>query len=99
MDSLALEHTVLESSTIAAAPDQVSADLAGETVILNLKSGMYYGLGQVGAYIWSLVQEPRTFDEIRDAILKEYEVEPGRCDSDTVALLEQLADAGLIEIR
>ena len=38
-------------------------------------------------------------NQIRDALLEEYEVEPDRCEHDIVALFEQLADAGLIEIR
>ena len=99
MDSPALEDTILGSSIVVAAKNQVSADLAGEAVILNLESGVYYSLDDVGAYIWSLIQEPRTVNEIRDAILEEYEVEPDRCERDIVALLEQLADAGLIESR
>ena len=99
MDSPALEHTILGSSVIVTATDQVSADLAGEAVILNLESGVYYSLDEVGAYIWSLIQEPRTVNEIQDAILEEYEVEPDRCERDIMALLEKLVDAGLIEIR
>ena len=87
------------SSIVVATKDQASADLAGEAVILNLESGVYYGLDAVGARIWNLIQEPRTVNEIRDALLEEYEVEPDRCERDIVALLEQLADAGLIEIR
>lgn len=99
MASSALEHTILGDSIVVVAKDQVSADLAGEAVIFNLESGVYYGLDAVGARIWSLIQEPRTLNEIRDAILEEYEVEPDRCERDIVALLEQLVDAGLIEIR
>ena len=95
----ASEHTVSGSSVAVATTDQVSADLDGEAVILNLESGVYYSLDQVGAHIWVLIQEPRTVHEIRDAILEEYEVDPDRCERDIVTLLEQLADAGLVEIR
>ena len=84
---------------MVAAKEQVSADLAGEAVILNMESGTYYSLNEVGARVWGLVGEPRTVDEIRDTILEEYEVEADHCERDVVALLEQLADAGLVEIR
>jgi len=99
MHSAALEHTILEGSIVVAAKEQVSADLSGEAVILNIESGMYYSLDKVGAHIWSLIQEPRTVNEIRAAVLREYEVEPDRCERDIVTLLEQLADAGLVEVR
>ena len=86
-------------SIVVAAKEQVSSDLAGEAVILDFKSGVYYGLNEVGASIWNLIQEPKTVNEIRDAILEEYEVEPEQCDRDLKAILQQLADEGLIEVR
>jgi Coenzyme PQQ synthesis protein D (PqqD) len=87
------------SSTVVAAKDQVSSDLGGEVAILDLKAGVYYGLDAVGARIWSLIQEPRTVNEIRDILLEEYDVEPERCERDLLALLRRLADEGLVEGR
>jgi hypothetical protein len=81
---------VSEYTSVVAAKEQVSSDLAGEAVILDLKSGVYYGLNSVGASIWNLIQEPRTINEVRDAILAQYEVEPEQCDRDIKALLEEL---------
>ena len=87
------------SSTVVAAKDQVSSDLGGEVAILDLKAGVYYGLDTVGARIWSLIQEPRTVNEIRDILLEEYEVEPERCERDLLVLLQRLADERLIEVE
>ena len=87
------------SSTVVATPDQVSADLSGEAVILNLKDGVYYGLNPIGARIWKLVEEsPRTVAEIRDVLLEEYEVTPEACEQAIVDLVRQLAQHGLVEI-
>jgi len=90
---------VSEYTSVVAAKEQVSSDLAGEAVILDLKSGVYYGLNSVGASIGNLIQEPRTINEVRDAILAQYEVEPEQCDRDIKALLEELEAEGLIEVR
>jgi hypothetical protein len=99
MESSELEQVLTENSIVAIAKDQVSADLAGEAVILNLKSGVYYGLNSVGAYIWSLIQEARNLGEIRGALLREYEVEPECLEHDLATLLKALVAAGLVEIR
>ena len=93
------ERPISGSSVAIAVADLVSAELDGEAVILHLESGVYYSLDQVGAHIWVLIQQPRTINEIRDAILEEYEVAPDRCERDIVKLIEQLVDAGLVEIR
>lgn len=90
---------ISEWSIIVAASDQVSCNLAGEAVILNLKNGVYYGLDPIGARIWDLIQEPMTVNEIRDVILKEHDVEPDRCERELLALLQELATVGLIEVR
>lgn len=99
MDSLGLEHLVSEHSTVVAVKEQVSADLAGEAVILNLKSGVYYGLNSVGVRIWQLIQEPKAVTTIRDTLLEEYEVQPDCCERDLLALLRELAAVGLVEVK
>lgn len=86
-------------STIVATKNQVSCDLAGEAAILDLQSGVYYGLDAVGARIWELIQEPKTVTEVRDALMEEFDVEPERCQSDLLALLEQMSQNKLIEIH
>jgi len=76
---------------------QMTADLGGELAILNLKTGVYFGLNSVGARIWSLLAETRTVREIRDLILMEYEVEPSDCERDLIKLLGELARYELVE--
>lgn len=85
-------------SVVAQAGNQISSDLAGEVVILNLQSGVYYGLDAIGARIWNLIHEPVALQEILAVLLDEYEVERERCESDLLAMLEQLDAKGLIEI-
>jgi hypothetical protein len=90
---------IAKGSIVVAVKDQVSSDLAGEVVILDLTHGVYYGLDAVGAQIWALIQEPRSVEAIRDAILDEYDVEPEPCERDLLALLGDLAAANLIEVN
>ena len=86
------------NTKIVVTKGQVSCDLSGEAAILNLKSGVYFGLNTIGASIWKLIQEPRTVKEIRDALLEEYDVEPERCEQDLLELLQELSTHELIKI-
>jgi len=86
-----------EETWIVASKQQVSCGLSGEAAILNLRNGVYYGLDPVGARIWNLIQEPRTFAQVRDIVLREYEVEAPRLESDMHELFAQLAAHQLIE--
>jgi hypothetical protein len=88
-----------ESATVLAAGDLLASAFGAELVILNLKDGVYYGLADVGARIWALLQHPITVSAIRDALVAEYDVEPEQCGRDLGALLQDLAARGLIEVR
>jgi len=90
---------ISDHSVVVAAKHQVCCDSAGETAILNVKCGVYYGLNPVGARIWDLMQEPCGIAEIQNAITEEYDVEPERCVRDVVGFLEELLAEGLIELK
>lgn len=86
-------------SVVVAAEHHASCDLAGEAVILNLDSGLYYGLEAVGARVWDLIRDPIRVGELRDALLDEYDVSPSVCEADLLGVLGELRAAGLIEVR
>jgi hypothetical protein len=87
------------NTIVVAVQGQVSSDLGGEVVILSLEDGIYYGLDEVGARVWSLIQTPTAVASIRDAILEEYDVDAPQCEHDLLALLDDLAARGLVEVR
>lgn len=89
---------ITPETVVAAARDQVSADLEGEAVILNLADGVYYGLDGVGARVWELLREPRTAAQLRDAVTAEFEVDAGTAWRDLSVLLGELAERRLVEI-
>ena len=87
------------TSTVAMSQSQVATHVEGEVVILGLHSGEYYDLDAVGARIWDLLQEPRTVQALLEVLLQEYDVDSERCERDLLAVLQELADEGLIEVN
>lgn len=76
----------------------VFRDLEGEAVLLNLESGVYFGLDPVGTQIWHLLLEPCTLQKILDALVDEYEVTKGECADDLLRFIGRLRENELIEI-
>ncbi|MDQ7782790.1 MAG: PqqD family protein [Desulfomonilaceae bacterium] len=85
-------------TVVVAAENQVSTEVGGEVAILNLDTGVYYGLNQVGAHVWGLISEPRTVRRIREDVCAEYDVQPDRCCEDLRGFLTRLIDAALVEV-
>ena len=81
---------------VSVSPDVIFNELQGEAVLLNMRSGQYYGLDPVGTRIWSLVQQHGRLEAIYEQLLDEFDVTPGRLRSDITALLEQLESKGLV---
>ncbi|MEO8132469.1 MAG: PqqD family protein [Betaproteobacteria bacterium] len=93
-----MKDKISKQSTVVATKGQVSCDLVDEAVILDLNSAIYYGLNPVGARVWSLIQEPKTVSAVLDTLLEEYDTVAERCESDLLALLEELNSRQLIVV-
>ena len=72
--------------------------MGDEVVVLDLNSGTYYGLDDLGARIWTLIEQPASLATLREAIICEYEVDAETCERDILAFLNQLQVAGLVEV-
>ena len=86
---------------LVAARDQVSAEVEGESVILNLADGVYYGLDGVGARVWELLPPVcATFDELCTRLSTEYpEVPRSIIETDVKELLADLSAHKLVAVR
>jgi hypothetical protein len=94
-----LDKKALGALVVAATPAQISQNLNGEEVILHLDHGQYYGLTEVGTHVWQFIQEPKTVAEIKQSILKTYDVSAEACEKDLLQLLQDLLNEELIEIN
>jgi hypothetical protein len=74
-----------------------TSDLGEEIVVLDLEGGRYFGLEEVGAFVWRLLAEEPTVEQIESAIVERYEVPQERCASDLGELLAGLHFRGLIQ--
>lgn len=86
-------------AVVIAGSNQVSSDLAGETVLLHLTTAQYHGFRGVGARIFELMASPKSLREVCDTIAAEYDVTRERCESDVLAFVQQCLDRGLAEVR
>ncbi|HZI40858.1 MAG TPA: PqqD family peptide modification chaperone [Gemmatimonadaceae bacterium] len=86
-------------TAVRASQQQVSCDVADEAVLLSLRDGEYYGLNEVGASIWRLIQQPRTVLELRDALLEEYsDIESDECERRVVGFLTEMISLKLVDL-
>lgn len=86
------------ASTIRPAEDVLFQELHGEGVLLNLKSGVYFGLDPVGRRVWQLLDGQTALSGVLSAMLAEYDVSETECARDLLALAADLEQHGLVTI-
>ena len=83
--------------TISIPARVVFRDLEGESVLLDLESGRYYGLDEVGTLIWKMLREGASVAEIETGILEQYDTDRATVSRDVRRILDELAERSLIE--
>ena len=87
------------TSRVSVHPDAVFRELDGEGVLLNLTSGLYFGLNEVGTRIWRLIEEDGEIQRIVTALAEEYDAPTDRLREDLISLILQLRDKGLVHVE
>ena len=86
------------SARLSAPRDVLVSELAGESVILNLKSECYFGLDEMGTRMWNALTTSESIQAAYDGLLAEYDVDAEELRHDLTELIEMLVDQGLLEV-
>jgi hypothetical protein len=78
--------------------DVLWQELQGEAVLLNLKTGVYFGLNPIGSRIWALLADHGVIRDVIDAIVGEYDVEAPVCADDVIALVADMQKHALVTV-
>jgi hypothetical protein len=94
-----MDNDILPSSIVVSSDENLSCDLPKEAVVLNLKSGTYFGLNALGKRIWDLIQKPAKVSDVLQQLLSEYDVNPAKCEAELSSFLKQLHANNLITVQ
>ena len=75
----------------------ITRELDGETILLNLESGIYFGLDKVGTDVWRAILSVGTLGDALDLVQAEYDVEPAVLRGDFLRLVDELLAKGLLQ--
>ena len=77
-------------------PTVTHETIDGEAVIINLDSGNYYSLVEVGSFIWGLVEKGASASDVQNLVLQTYQGNTQDIDRGVKELLAQLQQENLI---
>lgn len=83
---------------ICRAEGKIFTELDGETVILDMESGVYMGLDEVGTCIWQNIEHKISVEKLVERLLGEYDVEQEVCLADLKLFLSDMVENKLIHL-
>jgi hypothetical protein len=84
---------------VRVADDVVFRELDGETVLLNLQSGLYFGLDPVGTRMWQLCQQGGSIRSVWETLQSEFDAPADILRSDLLEFVDELVTQGLIRVQ
>jgi Coenzyme PQQ synthesis protein D (PqqD) len=94
---VAVDSTKLDQTIFRPNPDIQGTTMEDETVLLNLSTGRYYTLNQLGSVIWEHCTGHSTISDIHAVLCDRFDVAPERALDDLVTLVNHLIQEGLLQ--
>jgi hypothetical protein len=79
--------------------DTLIQEVEGQSVLINLKSECYFGLDDVGTFMWKTLTTSTSIQAAYEALLAEYDVGSEQLRQDVQDFAEKLIDRGLLEVN
>ncbi len=98
MSSASADPSTVDQARFARTPELLVSDLGGETVILDPRDGLYFGLNGVATRVWNLLAVPQTLSQLQATLAGEYDVAPDILGADLQELISSLKHRRLIEV-
>jgi hypothetical protein len=86
------------ASRVTLSGDVLFQELHGDAVLLDMRTGVYFGLDKVGTRIWNLLDEHKVLSDVVRVMTDEFDVDGQRCSDDVLALVTRLREQGLLSV-
>jgi hypothetical protein len=90
--------TIGEETVVQARAENLESEIQSERVLLQLNTGIYYGLNKIGSVVWELLRQPISVKDIVNRLEAHYAVERALLVQDVTKLVESLLAAELARV-
>lgn len=77
-------------------PDILTSPVQDGMAMMDVQSGNYYGLDDIGIKVWDMLDGTRPLSSVCQELTSKYDVSPQDCWSDVSSLIAELAQNKLV---
>ncbi len=97
-DEHSLPQSIEDRTLISRNQGLLVAPVHDEIVMMDIESGHYYGLDDIGSVIWQRLETPCTFDTLVDGLVTDYDAERAVIAEDVRKLLSTMAEHKVVAL-
>jgi hypothetical protein len=97
-DSTGPTEQLTADSCVTVSASVYARDFGAELVLLDFGRGEYFGLDELGAEIWHLLETGKPLGNVADFVVARYEVPRDQALRDIVALVSHMQSQGLVAL-
>ena len=79
--------------------DVVVSQINDESIILNLKTGIYFQTNELGSYIVSKLNNYSTFETLNNRVTEDFDVSPNKSKKDLLVFIKDLDSKNLLHYK
>lgn len=76
-----------------------TAEMGEEVGMLDVETGNYYILNEIGTDIWAFLENPITFEQLVNKLLSIYSIDYDTCERESLSFLEEMIENKLIQLE
>lgn len=86
-------------TTLKRNPELLAVDMDGETVMMDMETGNYFGINAVGSHIWEALESENKVGDLIETVNNAFEVQEGDAVADDIlAFLGDMVEQQLVEV-
>ena len=89
---------ILSTTLITRIDGLLATEVDGETVLMHVEQGQYYGLAKTAHVIWELLAKPLTFEQLCGQLAQRYAGAPEQIAADSRRFVEKMAAETLVSL-
>lgn len=95
-----LKTQVLKTNNIVSQVEgNIVSNMGKEKIMLSIKNGKYYNIGEVGGEIWERIRNPISISNLINELMIIFDVEKHLCEEHVLGFLNILAVEKLINVE
>ncbi len=74
-------------------------EVDGETVMMSIENGTYYGMNPTGNYIWKLLEQEKSLADLLDGIAKTFSLDAAQCEKEVLPFIEKMLEENILLLK